>query len=74
MEFTDHQFANYVMQHVITSEFHPEAREYVVKNAILYVLHSIGAPWANLIEADVTREVYVKTLDMNTYLSDKRKF
>ncbi|VDO23724.1 unnamed protein product [Brugia timori] len=35
MEFIDHQFANYVMQHVITSEFHPEARDYIIKHAIL---------------------------------------
>ncbi|KAL4003036.1 Pumilio-family RNA binding repeat protein [Acanthocheilonema viteae] len=35
MEFTDHQFANYVMQHVITSEFHPEARDYIIKHSIL---------------------------------------
>uniref|UniRef100_A0A1I7V920 PUM-HD domain-containing protein n=1 Tax=Loa loa TaxID=7209 RepID=A0A1I7V920_LOALO len=34
-EFTDHQFANYVMQHVITSEFHPDARDYIIKHAIL---------------------------------------
>ncbi|VDN04302.1 unnamed protein product [Thelazia callipaeda] len=35
VEFTDHQFANYAMQHVITSDFHPEAREYIIKHAIL---------------------------------------
>uniref|UniRef100_A0A0R3RTG4 PUM-HD domain-containing protein n=1 Tax=Elaeophora elaphi TaxID=1147741 RepID=A0A0R3RTG4_9BILA len=35
MEFTDHQFANYVMQHVISSEFHAEARDYIIKHAIL---------------------------------------
>ncbi|OZC08707.1 hypothetical protein X798_04255 [Onchocerca flexuosa] len=35
MEFIDHQFANYIMQHIITSEFHPEARDYIIKHAIL---------------------------------------
>lgn len=29
------------MQHVITSEFHPEARDYIIKHAILYVFRQL---------------------------------